>query len=174
MSPRWERFAQPPTEAESWYLDATLQPTRSLSKPALRLVVAAFAGSSLLLGLFFAAHGAYPVMGFLGLDVLLLIAALAASNRAARVRERVQVAFDRVLVTRCHPGRAVQHWVVSPLWLRVDAAKDAIRLAAGGKALRLGAFLSPMERDRFADSLRLALWRARKGPPPSRQQQERL
>lgn len=157
---------------DSWYLDATLQPTRSLSKPALRLVVAAFAGSSLLLGLFFTLRGAYPVLGFLGLDAVLLIAALSASNRAARVRERVQVAFDRVLVTRSRPGRTAQHWAVSPLWLRVDAATDAVRLAAGGKALRLGAFLSPTERERFAETLRLALWRARKGPPPAREQQE--
>jgi uncharacterized membrane protein len=54
---------------------------------------------------------------------------------------------------------------VSPLWLRVEAAADALRLASGGKALRLGAFLSPGERERFAEALRLALWRARKGSP---------
>lgn len=165
MSPLWERRVQPPVEAESWFLDATLQPKRSLSKSAARLLILAFAVPGLLIGLAFAMGGAYPVLGFFGLDALLLMLALQASNRAARVQERVRVAFDRVLVTRSHPGREPQHWVVSPLWLRVEAAADALRLASGGKALRLGAFLSPGERERFAEALRLALWRARKGSP---------
>jgi len=144
-------------------MDAVLRPNRSLSPAAFRLTMLCLIGVCVALAGVFAAFGAYPVVGFLGLDILLVYGALKLSYRSGRVSERVRVAFDRVLVSRSGAGRE-RHWMASPLWVRVDAAEDAVRLAAGGRHLRIGAFLSPPERESFAEALRADLSRAKRGP----------
>lgn len=144
-------------------MDATLRPNRSLSAAGFKLTMLCLLGICLLMAVAFAAFGAYPVAGFLGLDVALVFLALRLSYRSGRVAERVRVAFDRVLVSRFGPGRD-RHWVASPLWVRVNEDADAIHLAAGGRRLAVGAFLSPPERESFAVALRAALLRAKRGP----------
>lgn len=151
--------------AGPFYLDALLTPNRSLSRGGFLLFMLLFAAANILVAGVFWAEGAYPVAGFLGLDVLLLYAAFRASYRSGRRVERVRVAFDRVEVSRLAPKRA-RHWVASPLWVRVEETEAAVRLRAGAERLAVGAFLSPEERESFAEALRGALARARRAAPP--------
>ncbi|MDX2235265.1 MAG: DUF2244 domain-containing protein [Hyphomonadaceae bacterium] len=161
MSPRWERVAEPPPERGPAIMDAMLTPHRSLNARTFLIVICAFSAMNAALAVFWAIQGAWPVLVFLVLDVALLTWAFRINFRAARMFERVRIDAESLQVTRAPArGRAV-HWVVGATWARVEDRPDTVRIAAGGRAIHVGAFLSPPERGDFAAALRAALARAR-------------
>jgi uncharacterized membrane protein len=162
MTPRWERTQTPPANA-ALIMDAVLTPHRSLSLGAFKLMLAGVIAVNAVTALVFISQGAFPVAGFLGLDVLALWLAFRWNYRAARIEERVRVGAEQVTLTRRSVNGAEAHWVVSPLWARVDEDSLSVVIRAGGGAQRVGAFLSPPERASFARALDAALWRAKKG-----------
>jgi uncharacterized membrane protein len=146
-------------------MDAVLAPNRSLSRQARRLLILAFAIANALPAAFFLAHGAYPVSGFMGLDVLALIWALHVNDCAGKARERVLVSPASIQVTRRRPNAREQHYAVSPLWARVLEDTRAVRISAGGADVFVAGFLAPFERAAFAEALKEALARARSQRP---------
>lgn len=167
MSPRWKRLESPPTPTIGpVYLDAVLRPNRSLSRAGFLLMFGVFALFNLIVSIVFAVAGAYPVAGFMGLDVLLVAVAFYANYRGGRARERVLVAADRLHVWREPAPTSAKssgegHWIVHPQWVRIEPDEKALRLAAGGSSVPVAACLSPEERDHFALALADALHRAR-------------
>lgn len=161
MTPRWERVLEAPPEASSATMDAVLTPHRSLTARALLIVLCAFSAMNVAIASFWALNGAWPVLGFLVIDVALLTWAFRMNNRAARMFERVRVDAGCLSVTRQPVRGEASHWVVAPAWARVEAAPTAVRIAAGDRAVHVGAFLSPPERGDFAEALRRALDRVR-------------
>ncbi|MBL8530940.1 MAG: DUF2244 domain-containing protein [Hyphomonadaceae bacterium] len=165
MSPRWERTPSPPhLEPRALLMDATLRPHRSLSFAAFKLLLAVFICMNVAVAGFFLAQGAFPVAGFLGLDVLALSLAFWWNYRAARRQEFVRVAPGQVHVASVDPAGGATHWVLNPAWARV--ARDERRgvlIRAGRGQMRVGAFLSEEECASFAQALDAALWRAKRG-----------
>lgn len=156
----------PDAPAGNALLDATLAPSRSLPNLGFWALMVTIVGVSVSAGAYFASMGAWPVLGFFGLDVVLVWLAFRLSYRQGRLRERVHVSAEQVTVVREHPGGHVQHWVLSPFWARlhVDDPEEhhvRLRVVSHGKTLILGAFLPPEERVDFAASLVRALNRAR-------------
>lgn len=164
MTLRWERIAAPVAQGPV-LMDAVLAPNRSLSRQARRLLIVAFAIANAVPAAFFLAHGAYPVSGFMGLDVLALIWALHVSERSGRARERVLVSPALLQVTHRRPDAREQHYAVSPLWARVQEDPRAVRISAGGADVFVAGFLAPFERAAFAEALKEALARARTQRP---------
>ena len=160
MTPRWERIGAPVAQGPV-LMDAVLAPNRSLSRQARRLLIIAFAVANAVPAAFFLAQGAYPVSGFMGLDVLALIWAFHANECAGRARERVLVSPASILVTCRRPDARETHYAVSPLWARVLDDPRAVRIAAGGADVYVAGFLAPFERAAFAEALKDALARAR-------------
>jgi uncharacterized membrane protein len=160
MTPKWERLSAPQPH-EPVLMDAVLAPNRSLSIGAFKLLFGTFAFANAVMAIFFLAHGMYPVSGFMGLDVLAFGLAFRASYRSGRARERVRVSPASVQVTHRKPNANETHWAVSPLWARVVDDPKAVRISAGGSTVRVGGFLSPDEREAFAQALKLALASAR-------------
>lgn len=144
-------------------MDAVLTPHRSLSPRGFHLLFAFVIAMNCAIGAYFLAHGAYPVLGFLGLDILAVWLAFHMNYRAARRQERVQVAAEHIHLSRASP-KGEDHWVVSPLWARVSRDDLGVRIASGRDAMRVGAFLSPKEQSDFARALDAALHRARRAP----------
>lgn len=142
-------------------MDATLTPHRSLTARALLLVICAFSAMNLAIAVFWAFHGAWPVLGFLVLDVALLTWAFQMNNRDGRMFERVRVGTACLSVTRQPVRGPAAHWVVAPAWARVERRATAVRIAAGDRAVQVGTFLSPEERDEFAAALSRALVKVR-------------
>lgn len=161
MPPRWETVATPPQEKGPAFIDAVLTPHRSLSGKAFLLVLCVFSAMNVAIAVYWTVRGAWPVLAFLLLDVGLFALAFHINYRAARAFERVRVAADVMQVTRQPAQGRARHWVVSPHWARVEERGDAVRITAGGRAMLVGAFLSPPERDDLANALRAALSRAR-------------
>lgn len=164
MTPRWERIAETSPQTPV-LMDAVLAPNRSLSVSARNLLLVVFGMANLVPAAFFLAHGAYPVSGFMGLDVLALLWAFHANNRAGLARERVQVSPASVQITRRRPNAHESHWAVSPLWARVRDDPNAVRISAGGEDVLVGGFLAPVEREEFAEALKAALSKARAQRP---------
>jgi uncharacterized membrane protein len=164
MTPHWERAAGPPTEdGAPLFMDAVLTPHRSLSLNAFRLMLVVVICVNVAVAGAFVAHGAFPVAGFLGLDVLALWIAFRVNYRAAQIEERVQVGREHVHLSRRGPKGGASHWMVSTMWARAEDDGRGVLIRSGGGAQRVAAFLSPSERADFARALDAALWRAKKG-----------
>lgn len=150
------------------YFDAWLRPHRSLTRRGLALVLALAAIPSFVMALVFMSLGAWPVSGFLGLDVVLLYWAFRLNNRAARESERVMLSETELTVDRHAIDGRKEHWSFQPNWLRVDVddppkPESRLLLSTHGRSLAIGRFLPPAERVEVADALRAALRRWR-GP----------
>lgn len=163
MQPRWERTHAPPEMEGELYMDAVLRPHRSLSLAAFRVLLIVLIAMNLAVAVFFVAQGAFPVVGFLGLDVLALWIAFRLNYRAARREEHVRVGPNTVHVAAIDPDGHAAHWVLNPVWARVAREGRGVLIRAGKIQMRIGAFLSPEECAAFGAALDAALWRAKRG-----------
>ncbi|NNE40551.1 MAG: DUF2244 domain-containing protein [Marinicaulis sp.] len=152
--------------SEKYLFDAVLYPNRSLPPTGFYVVMGVIMGVAFFFSITFSALGAWPVVGFYGLDILAVYIAFRLSYRQGRLRERVRVTRDELLVSRNLPSGHEMRWRLKPFWTRVECEKPVrhdsqVRIVSKGKSLILGAFLSPEERGRFADALKDALGKAR-------------
>jgi len=114
--------------------------------------------------------GAWPVFGFLGLDVLLIYWAFRVNYRAALAYEEVMVTHSELRVRKVsHRGKASE-WSFNPLWVRLDRDTheefgiERLFVVARGRRLPIAGFLSPREKESFADALGAAIGEAKRGP----------
>src|SRR3972149_3415703 len=104
-------FASEPT-----LFAAILTPHRSMSATGFVVLMAAIGLVSFVAGIAFLLVGAWPVFGFLGLDVLLVYLAFRASYRAAAAFEEVLVPPSALTVRKVsHRGRGSE-WTLNPGW----------------------------------------------------------
>jgi len=168
MTPRWEQAPAPPAMDGPLFMDAVLRPNRSLSLFAFKWMLITVIGVNLVVAAAFVAQGAFPVAGFLGLDVLALWLAFRWNYRAARAAEYVRVGAARVHIASVTPEGRATHWVLNPVWAQVARDKgQGVLIRDGDGQMRVGAFLSPKECESFAAALDLALHKARRGYSPS-------
>ena len=157
---------------EAVLFDAVLTPHRSLSPRGFFLLMAAICLVSFSAGLGFFLVGAWPVIGFLGLDVLLIYLAFKINYRHARAYETLHLTRERLLIHRVDHWGAVSEWRFQPTWLQVvidDPPRPNSQLVvrSHGKSLAIGAFLTPEERFDLAKALRDALRQTRRAPDPA-------
>lgn len=156
--------------AEPTLFSAIITPHRSLSGTGFLLVMALVGGVSFAGGLFFYLLGAWPVVGFLGLDVLLVYWAFRANYRAAAAFEEVTVTPSVLRVRRVSHRGQVAEWTLNPLWTQLQRENSEdfgllnLFLVSRGKRLTVAGFLSPKERESFAAALSAALGEAKRGP----------
>lgn len=146
--------------------DAILYPHRSLPNAGFIAVMAVVIAVNLTLGLSFYLIGAWPVLGFCGLDIFLVWLAFRLSYRQGRLHERVRIEPDAMWVARVLPSGHETRWRLHPFWARVSIDRPVkhesqVRVTSKGRTLILGSFLSPRERGEFAEALAAALARAR-------------
>lgn len=149
--------------------DAVLTPHRSLSPLGFLLLMTALVAVSFLAGVFFLAAGAWPVAGFLGLDVLLVYIAFRINYRRARAYETLHLTRRALTVCRVDPAGRERRWQFAPAWLQVllDGPRASpLVLRSHGKSLAIGGFLTADERRSLAAALRAALAEARSVPQP--------
>lgn len=153
------------TSGASVIFDAELAPNRSLGRAGFIAVMAGVIVISVGLGVFFLLQGAWPVLGFFGLDIALLYLAFRLSYRSGRLRETIRVTADEVVVRRIAPNGRTMEWRFNPYWLRValdDPVEhhSQITLTSHGRSLVIGPFLAPEERATLVAALRDALGEA--------------
>ena len=155
---------------EPTLFSAVLTPHRSLGRTGFLVLMCLIGGISFVAGLVFFIAGAWPVMGFFGLDVLLVYVAFKVSYRTAAAYEQVTMTPSTLTVRKVsHRGR-VAEWTLNPVWVRLQREAneefgiERLFLVSHGRRLPVATFLGPQERTNFADALSAALGEARRGP----------
>jgi uncharacterized membrane protein len=146
--------------------EAVLSPNQSLSRNGFIGVMLAVSSVSAAMAAGFWLAGAWPVAGFLGLDVLLVYAAFRACRRAGRRRELIRLDRSGLHVRRVEPDGDASDWRFEPYRVRVQMddppRRDSrLTLAEHGRRLVIGLFLTPEERLDLARALEAALRRYR-------------
>src|SRR5437868_1455847 len=112
-------------EREPTLFSAMLTPHRSLGGVGFVVLMSVIAGLSFTGGIVFFLVGAWPVVGFLGLDVLLVFWAFRANYRSAAAFEEVTVTPSELRVRRVSHRGEVQEWALNPLWVSLDRETHA-------------------------------------------------
>jgi uncharacterized membrane protein len=164
-----ERGQIGPTPLEAPLFNARLEPHRSLDKRGFRFLMLACCAISTLYSLPFYLIGAWPVVGFLGLDVLLLYVAFRANFRAARAYELLRLTPLELLFARVSSRGARQEWRFNPVWVRFERVEheefgtQRLALVSHGKSVEVGRFLGPDQKAALARAFSAALAKARRG-----------
>ena len=157
-------------EAQPELFSALLTPHRSLNRTGFLVVMAFVSVVSFAAGLAFLLMGAWPVLGFFGLDLLAIYWAFRVNFRRARASEEILVTPSELRVRRVsHRGHVVE-FVLNPLWVQLDRKIHAefgiekLYLVSRGHRIAVASFLGPDEKASFAKALAEALQAARRGP----------
>lgn len=145
---------------------AVLHPHRSLGPEGFVILMIAIGGASFFTGLAFLIMGAWPVMGFFGLDVLLIYIAFKLNYRAGRAYELVELTPQRLKLTQVAPSGKSKSVEFNPYWTRVLFTErhdggNRLRLASHGREFEFARLLNDEERADFAQALKAALDNAR-------------
>jgi uncharacterized membrane protein len=155
--------------AEPTLFSAIISPYRSLSGTGFVIVMLLFGAVSFAAGIFFLTLGAWPVLGFFGLDVLLLYWAFRLNYREAAAYEEVRVTPSELTMRQVSRRGEVREWKLNPVWARLDREThdefglQRLYLVSHGRRLPIASFLGPREKESFADALAAALGAARRG-----------
>lgn len=146
---------------------ATLTPHRSLSRNGLRWVIAIMAIGASIPGIIFFSLGAWPIVGFMGLDVLAVWWALSASTRDGRQMETLTLWPDELELKRTKPNGQEELLRFNPLFVKLVIDRDfnertqALHLRSRDADTVIGAFLNPDDKASFAKAFGTALKKAR-------------
>lgn len=154
------------TEPHKVYFDAVLTPNRSLSPRAFLIVMGVVGFVSFIAGLAFLSMGAFPVLGFFGLDALIIWLAFRWSFRAQRQETRIRVTADQIDLEHRLPGKDVKRAQVPTAFAQVrleypERRPSELSITHAGQAWILGRFLTGDERQTLEKALSQALSQAR-------------
>lgn len=157
-----------PLSQEDCHFSAILTPYRSLPPRGFLILMAAIGTVSFAAGFAFYLMGAWPVLGFFGLDVLLIYVAFRLNYRAGRLYETIDLTDDALVVKRVRPSGRTESWTFNPYWVSLDLAERVgqcaeLSLSSHGRRLVFGRFLAESEKKEFADALAGALTKHRGG-----------
>ena len=164
--------ANGPAVADPLIFSAVLTPHRSLRPRGFAVLMAVMALMSSLTGFVFWRLGAWPVPGFLGLDVAALYVAFRLSYRQGQAAEEVRMTRSLLTVRRTAADGRSASAGLNPYWARLEVDRHPefgiLRMAIAWQNHRLtvGSLIGPKERERFAEEFSAALRLARAVPEP--------
>ncbi len=142
---------------------ALLVPYRSLGSRGFTVVMAFVGLVSLVASIGFLTAGAWPVVGFFGLDVLLVWWAFRASFRSAKAREEVSLSRTDLAIRKISPRGQVREAHHNPFWARFRVVRHeeigitGMRVDSRSASTEIGSFLNPDDRESFAREFNRAL-----------------
>ncbi|MAU61345.1 MAG: hypothetical protein CMI62_11540 [Parvibaculum sp.] len=144
------------------HFNALITPHRSLSMRGFTILIGIVAAVNFTAGILFMIQGAWPVLGFCGLEVLLVWWAFRANYRSARAHETVQLSDEELRIRRVDAKGNARAFSFQPYWVRVALREEPdesthLHLLSHGRELEVAAALSPHERADFARALEAAL-----------------
>ena len=121
--------------------EAQLTPYRSLGRRGFVIVMGIISTITLVHGVVFMAAGAWPVVGFFGLDL---------SRTDLKITKRA-------------PSGTTQDYSFNPFWARFEVARHdeigitGMQVSGQGRVTDIGSFLNPQDRESFASAFSGAL-----------------
>jgi uncharacterized membrane protein len=158
-------MSEPPPPDEPAFR-AVLHPHRSLSQRGFLLVMAFVCLVSTATGIAFYMIGAWPILGFYGLDVLAIYVAFRLNYKAGTGYELVELTPQLLTITQVKPSGAKRSFDFNPYWVRVllnewPDGSAVLKLTLHGKEFEFARFLNADEKKDFAKALQSALATAR-------------
>ncbi len=155
-----------PSPLDARVFRAILHPHRSLPPQGFLVLMLAIGGVSFVCGMVFLLMGAWPVMGFFGLDVALVYLAFKLNYRAARAYELVELTPSVLTLQQVSPSGKTKSFEFNPYWVRVLFTErpdggNHLKIASHGREFEFGRLLNDDERRDFAQALSNALASAR-------------
>lgn len=135
----------------------SLSPHRSLSPEGFTWVIRGAIAANLVIGVPMLILGAWPVMGFMGLDIWLLWWLFKRSYLDARRSETLVLTDSELLVDRVAPDSEREEHRLDAYWIRLDVSEERLVVVSKGNRLVIGRFLSPDARLALAEQLKAAL-----------------
>ncbi|MGG5820657.1 DUF2244 domain-containing protein [Falsiroseomonas sp. HW251] len=149
--------------AETILFEAVSHPPAGLTARGMRWLAGLALGAAAIPAVLFTLLGAWPVLGFLGAEVGLVLFLVALHRSWSRsAEETVRIAGGRLQVRR-RDGRGGQEAVeLDAYWSRLEieerpGAVPVLRAVARGDSVELGRFLSAEEKLSLAEALDAAL-----------------
>ena len=146
--------------SDTVHFSRSLRPYRSLSPEGFKWLIRVAVAANLLIGMPMYLLGAWPVMGFMGLDVFLLWYLFKRSYLDARRRETLVLNDRELIVERRSPEGDREEHRLDAYWLRVELGERLVLTSRGNRVV-IGRFLSPGERAEVAEQLKAALAKSR-------------
>ena len=149
--------------------EAVLYPNQPPPARSLVILLLAVLGVAVGVSIGFLLAGAWPVVGFMGVELLLLGVCLVWARRMASYAEHIRLDDQGLFIRTTAGRRTLRSWRFEPYWTRVRLdetrpGEPTLRLTAQGRTLTLGRFLNAQERTDVAAELEAALRRHRELP----------
>ena len=158
-----------PTLDQPTLFSARVTPHRSLNRTGFLVLMAFIGAVSFVAGIAFWMMGAWPVLGFFGLDALVIYWAFRINFRSAAATEDIVMTPSELRVRRVSHRGHLTEWSFNPLWVQLEQTGDTdfgiehLYLVSRGRRLVIGHFLGPDEKVSFAKALLAALQTAKRG-----------
>ena len=150
----------------------TIWPYRSLSPKGFALVMTALGVFAFTIGFGFYLMGAWPVIGFMGLEILVVWVAFKMNYRAAQRRQHLTATAKELTIENVSPAGDKQTTSLPTAWVQVEMtpleepelrsrARRKIIVRSHGKTEEIGEFLHPAETPKLAREVTRMVDRAR-------------
>lgn len=148
---------------ETPVFEALLTPHRSLGRTGFIVLMSILTAVTIAHAVVFALAGAWPVAGFFGLDLLLLVGAFGLNYRAAQAQEVVSISRTNLSVSKIAPSGRIRDFRFNPFWARFRVYRHdeigitRMNISGDGRSTDVGGFLNPDDRESFAKAFSGAL-----------------
>ena len=136
----------------------TLWPYRSLGSRGFSFLMGGFIGLTFILSLLFYTLGAWPVIGFLGMEIGLVWLVFRMNYNAGGNFEQISITPKATLVEKVSWRGERHHFNIASPWITAhcittNGKSDKLVLTFHSEQLEIGSFLPPREKHSLADAL---------------------
>ncbi|MGL5448142.1 MAG: DUF2244 domain-containing protein [Rhabdaerophilum sp.] len=148
--------------------DAVITPHRSLSSRGHFWLMAFLVLVTTAISIPFYLLGAWPVVGFLGVDLVLIYFAFRYHNATARAHERIVLSRIQLLFCSVSWRGKVRERIFNPAWVRLEREEhpefgtEKLEIVQGKSRVEIAAQLGREERADFASAFQKALATAKR------------
>jgi uncharacterized membrane protein len=156
-----------PAQPEPILFEAICTPSRSLGPRGMRILAAALLSASAGIGGLFLALGAWPILGFTGLEAVLVLGLTALHRRwSQRSMEVLILTGDRLTIRRTDGRGRREEVSIDPYWARLQLEErpgqvSLLVLRQRDRAIEIGKLLGDEQKRDLAGALGDALRRWR-------------
>lgn len=144
------------------YLNLTIFPYRSLSRNGFIILMTIISIICISGGLIFWFLGAWPVFGFLGLDIVLIYFAFKINYRSGQMYERLILISKKFKILRSFPSGKKQVWELNPYWAKAEIVKinsnqNQLIIQSENKVVSIGSFLNSYDKEKLEKKISFSL-----------------
>ena len=136
-----------------------LEPSKSLRPEGANLILVILGGFGLVISGSFMVFGAWPVFGFMALDVLLIYTAFQAQYRRSNRGQEITISNDKIEIKYFKGGVCVKTILLNKYWAKLEQfncfnRRSKLMFSSHGKFSEIGEFLSLKEKQQLVADLK--------------------